>query len=128
MSWSFELLMTQSAGLKKNRTVFLPLCSREEWMRERYGAASSLLGYSLNDYRPWFSYLMVSKMAFPKTREILNIRHKHHLDDFHGLHTPDGVRIQQQKQLWDLSRVRLSLNPFLRMKFFIRHLKERIKE
>ena len=113
---------------KEQDSFFAPLQQGIMDAAERYGAASSLLGYSLDDYRPWFSYLMVSKLAFPKTREILNIRHKHHLDDFHGTHMPDGVRVKPQKQLWGFSRMRLSLNPFLRIKIFLRHLKERIKE
>jgi len=113
---------------KEQDGFFAPLQQGIIDAAERYGAASALLGYSLHDYRPWFSYLMVSKMAFPRTSEILNIRHKHHLDDFHGVHVPDGVNFKQKKHLWDLSGPCLNLNPFLRLKFFLKHLRDRINE
>jgi FMN phosphatase YigB (HAD superfamily) len=95
---------------------------------ERYGAASALLGYSLEDYKPWFNYLLVSKLAFPKTAEVANIRHKHHLDDFHGRHVPNKVHVKGSRHLWDSSLLQLSCNPLLRLKYFLRHLRERIKE
>lgn len=94
----------------------------------RYGAASSLLGYSLADYRPWFNYLMVSKLAFARTKEIAAIRHKHHLDDFHGNHTPTKKVAAGVKGLWDYPILHLRCNPLLRMRLFLRHLRERIKE
>jgi len=95
---------------------------------ERYGAASSLLGYSLTDYRPWFNYLMVSKLAFPTTREVANIRHKHHLDDFHGQHVPTKKATLEPKGLWDYSLLQLRCKPLLRMRLFLRHLRECIEE
>jgi FMN phosphatase YigB (HAD superfamily) len=96
---------------------------------ERYGAASSLLGYSLDDYKPWFNYLMISKLAFPKTREIAAIRHKHHLDDFHGQHkVPTAGRIGRWTSLWQYPLYRLRFSPLLRLRLFIRHLHERIRE
>ena len=95
---------------------------------ERYGAASALLGYALEDYKPWFNYLLVSKLAFPRTTEIANIRHKHHLDDFHGRHVPNKVHVKRNRHLWDYALLQLACNPFLRLKFFLRHLRERIKE
>jgi len=113
---------------KQQDTFFSPLQQGIMDGAKRFAAASALLGYSLNDFRPWFSYLLVSKMAFPKTSEIMNIRHKHHLDDFHGSNVPDGVKVKLPKILWDRSKFQLSFNPLLRMRFFIKHLKERIKE
>lgn len=95
---------------------------------EKYGAASALLGYSLADYKPWFNYLLVSKLAFPTTSEVANIRHKHHLDDFHGRHVPNKVHVKGNRHLWDSSLLQLSFNPILRLKYFMRHLRERIKE
>ncbi len=95
---------------------------------ERYGAASALLGYSLEDYKPWFNYLLVAKLAFPTTAEVANIRHKHHLDDFHGRHVPNKVHVKGNRHLWDSSLLQLTCNPLLRLKFFLRHLRERIKE
>ena len=93
-----------------------------------YGAASALLGYSLEDYKPWFNYLMTSKLAFPKTEEVQEIKHKHHLDDFHGTKKPLPVHIRSQKHLWDSSILSLRFNPLLRTRFFLRHIKDRLKE
>lgn len=92
---------------------------------ERFGAASALLGYSLADYRPWLNYLIVAKLAFPKSSEIATIRHKHHLDDFHGTHIPSKTKTI--KQLWDSRLTNLRLNPLLRLRYFWRHVRSVIK-
>lgn len=94
----------------------------------KYGAASALLGYSLKDYKPWFNCMLVGKLAFPKTMEVANIRHRHHLDDFHGRHVPNKVHVKGSRHLWDFPLLQLSCNPLLRLKFFLGHLRERIKE
>lgn len=112
---------------KEQDSYFQPLQQGIIDAAEQYGAASSILGYSLTDYRPWYSYLLVSKMAFPKTSEVVNTRHKHHLDDFHGKNKPDGPKLKVKKQLWQLSKMQLSFRPFLRIGHFIRHLQERLK-
>jgi predicted HAD superfamily hydrolase len=93
----------------------------------RFGAASALLGYGLEDYRPWLHYVMAAKLAFPKTSEVTTIRHKHHLDDFHGSNTPARVKSSDTKQLWGCSRLNLLLNPLLRLHFFWRHIRNVIK-
>jgi FMN phosphatase YigB (HAD superfamily) len=94
----------------------------------RYGAASAVLGYSLKDYKPWFNCLLVNKLAFPRTVEVANIRHRHHLDDFHGRHVPNKVHVKGNRHLWDFPLLQLTCNPLLRLKFFLRHLRDRIKE
>ena len=93
-----------------------------------YGAASALLGYSIDDYRPWLNYLMVSKLAFPKTREIYNIRHKHHLDDFHGAKKVSKGQTKVPDTLWNSSSFSLYCSPFLRFRQFLRHMRDRLNE
>ena len=115
------------AELQQDR-YFSPLQQGLFDAAERYGAASALLGYSLGDYKPWFNLLMVGKLAFPRTAEVANIRHKHHLDDFHGRHVPKKVHVKENRQLWDHPLWRLAWDPLLRIRFFLRHLRERIKE
>ncbi|WP_136808505.1 HAD family hydrolase [Desulfosediminicola flagellatus] len=96
---------------------------------ERYGAASSLLGYSLHDYKPWFNYLLVSKLAFPKAREVAAIRHKHHLDDFHGQHKlPKKSGAGKLTSLWQYPLFAIRFSPLLRTRLFIGHLRARIRE
>ena len=93
-----------------------------------YAAASALLGFSKNDYRPWINYLLVSKLAFPKTKEICNIRHTHHLDDFHGAKIVAKTSDRVSDELWNLSVFALRFNPLLRFRRFLRHMKERLNE
>ncbi len=93
-----------------------------------YAAASALLGFSINDYRPWMNYLLVSKLAFPKTKEICNIRHTHHLDDFHGKKIVAKTADRVPDDLWTLSVFKLRFSPFIRLRRFLRHMKERLNE
>ena len=93
-----------------------------------YASASALLGYSLNDYSSWINYLLVSKLAFPKTREICNIRHKHHLDDFHGTKKVSKRQALVSDTLWNRSPFSLYYSPFLRLRQFLRHMRDRLNE
>ena len=95
---------------------------------KRYGAASALLGFSLTDYKPWLNYLMTTKLAFPKTNEVQFLRHRHHLDDFHGSNQPKAKKFRVQRNLWGSSRFRLLFSPLLRFRFFLRHIKDRLNE
>lgn len=95
---------------------------------KRYAAASALLGSTLQDYKPWFNYLLISKLAFAKTREICNIRHKHHLDDFHGAKTPSRKASKAQRNLWDSTLRALRFSPLLRTRLYFRHIKDRLNE
>ncbi|MBT8359799.1 MAG: hypothetical protein KJO32_02505, partial [Deltaproteobacteria bacterium] len=94
---------------------------------ERFGAASALLGYCFDDYRPWLNYVTLAKLAFPKSAEIANIRHKHHLDDFHGTHMPTNKNNKAIKQLWDCGQFNLRFNPLVRIRYFWRHVRSVIK-
>ncbi|MHB8788717.1 MAG: HAD family hydrolase [Desulfobulbaceae bacterium] len=94
----------------------------------RYGAASALLGYSLDDYKPWLNYLMTSKLAFPRTAEILELKHRHHLDDFHGGKRPLPQYAKSQQHLWDRTRTALLFSPLLRTRYFLHHIKDRLNE
>ena len=58
----------------------------------RFAAAAAVATQGTEGYRPWINYLLVSKLAFPKRREINAIRHLHHLDDFHGANQPRKSR------------------------------------
>ncbi|EKD34711.1 MAG: hypothetical protein ACD_75C02222G0003 [uncultured bacterium] len=94
----------------------------------RFGAAAALLGYSFDDWKPWINYLLVSKLAFPRAKEVASIKHRHHLDDFHGSKKPKADFGRGIKQLWDQSQLQLRFNPLLRMKHFFGHLRGRINE
>ena len=55
---------------------------------DRFGAASTIIANNTEGYRPWVNYLLTSKLAFAKAKEIKALRYKHHLDDFHGTNKP----------------------------------------
>jgi len=59
---------------------------------DRFAAASVMAAGGTRGYRPWINYLLVSKLAFARLREINAIRHLHHLDDFHGANKPRRAR------------------------------------
>ena len=93
-----------------------------------FGAAASVLGYQSHDLKPWLNHLLVAKLAFPRTLEVCNIRHQHHLDDFHGQNEASKKHRKADKHLWDFSLGALRWNPWLRLKFFILMIRERLKE
>jgi hypothetical protein len=92
----------------------------------QYGTANALLGYTFAELRPWLNYLLLTRLAFPKTSEIEEIRQQQHLDDFHGQH-----KVQQvpgPKRLWQRSSFALRWRPFLRTELFFRQIRERLKQ
>lgn len=94
----------------------------------RYAAAAAMLGCSVQDLKPWLNYLMVSRLAFPRTEEVVHIRHRHHLDDFYGTHAPMQKHSRGQVHLWDRSEAALRYNPLLRLKYFMLGIRHRLKE
>lgn len=94
----------------------------------RYAPAAAMLGVSLRDLKPWLNYLMVSRLAFPRTGEVVAIRHHHHLDDFHGQHQPTRKHSAGQRHLWDRSASELRWLPLLRLKYFIAGIRNRLRE
>ncbi len=90
---------------------------------EAYAGASSLMKYGMEDYRPWFNYLLTAKLAFPKTSEVVALRHRHHLDDFHGGAKPSKRKLKDPKQLWDYGETSLRFRPLLRSRIFWKHIR-----
>ncbi len=114
---------------QKQDSYFAPLQKGVFDAASKFGAAAVLLGFASKDYKPWLNYLLVTKMAFPSAEEVSNIRHHHHLDDFHGAHKPSkAFEKGKRRQLWDASKFSLRWNPFLRIKYFLLHLRERLNE
>lgn len=107
---------------------FVPLQQGIIDSAERFAAAAALLGYSFGDWKPWVNYLLVNKLAFPRAKEVANIRHRHHLDDFHGSKKPKSDFGKGVVPLWSQSRLRLKFDPLLRIRCFLRHLRWRLNE
>jgi len=94
----------------------------------RYGAAAAVLGFSPDELKPWLNYILVSRMAFPRTVEVKEIRFKHHLDDFQGQHSPMAKFKQQKAYLWDRSLAALRWLPGLRLRYFMSEIRSRLRE
>ena len=94
----------------------------------RFGAAAALLGYQFDDCKPWLNYLLVSKLAFPTAQEVADIRHRHHLDDFHGGKKPQAAFVMGPVPLWGERQWKLRFHPWLRLRHFLGHLRGRINQ
>jgi hypothetical protein len=110
---------------KEQDNFFKPLQEGILAGAEQYAVAASLLDYSVEDLRPWLNYLLVSRMAFPRTREIEEICQRHHLDDFHGQHKT-GKPVAA-RELWKCSGTMLRWRPLLRTEFFLRLIRDRLR-
>ena len=95
---------------------------------ERFGAAAALLGHRIEDYRGWINYLLVSKLAFPTAQEVADIRHRHHLDDFHGGTKPQADIMVGPVPLWGEAPWKLRFHPWLRLRHFLGHLRGKINQ
>lgn len=94
-----------------------------------FARAVRLLDWNYNDMKPWLNYLLVSKLAFPKTEEVLALRNQHHLDDFHGAKTPKKEFLNSRSRpLWQYGAGQLGWNPLLRLWKFFQHLRMRLNE
>ncbi len=91
---------------------------------ERFPGASGIITQDTTGYRPWINYLLVSKLAFPRPREINRIRHIHHLDDFHGISQPKKRRRPQWlHNPWEEQGLRQWIGCLGARRLFRRHLK-----
>jgi predicted HAD superfamily hydrolase len=84
----------------------------------RYGAAVSVLGLKTEEIKPWLNYLLVSKLAFPSTKEIKRLKHRYHIDDLGGKHKPPGH--QPARHLWEYPSWALRWIPWLRLQFYLK--------
>jgi hypothetical protein len=81
----------------------------------------------MEDFRPWFNYLLTAKLAFSKTSEIVTMRHRHHLDDFHGTAKPRKDKIKGPLPLWERGELSLRFQPLLRARLYWRHIRTVLK-
>jgi hypothetical protein len=89
----YELVFRQTDDMigqaeQEQDSYFSPLQQGIFDSAPRFGYASAMLGYTRQEYKPWFNYLLVSKLAFPTADEVKYVKHRHHLDDFHGSKKP----------------------------------------
>ncbi len=89
---------------------------------ERYAIAVSILGYTPNFVRPWLNFYVVSRLAFPSSREVKRIKHFFHQDDFAGERQIERAVVRYNRSLWDISPLAIALLPFTRLRYFYRHI------
>jgi len=87
----------------------------------RFGAAAAVMGYKSWVLKAWLNYLLFTKLAFPKTKEVNFLKHRSHLDDFHGQNKPSAKAFKPEKKLWNHSQAALRWNPFLRLNYYVAH-------
>lgn len=92
---------------------------------ERFAAAMLMLGYGADELKPWLKHAAVSRLAFPGSREVAAMRHRYHLDDFDGSHSPP--RTFFRTQLWDMPPWQLKFMPFLRTFCYLRHIAQLLR-
>ena len=109
---------------KEQDRFFTPLQDGILAGAEQYAASAAILGYAVRDVKPWLNYLLVSRLAFPKTSEIKEVCQRSHLDDFHGQHKPS--KVAAARELWKCSWFKLRWRPFLRTEFFLRLIKDHL--
>jgi uncharacterized membrane protein len=63
--------------------------------------------------------LLVSKIAFPKAREVEVLKSRAHVDDIHGTHKLSKKIEKSQKHLWDYPVSTLKWNPFIKMIYYL---------
>lgn len=107
------------AAEKKQSDHFMDLKQGIFDAAPRFAVASAILGFTFDEMKPWVRYLMVSKIAFPKTKEVKQIKHKFHMDDFYGEHQPPKAFLKMQKGLWSSSIAALRWNVLLRLKYYL---------
>lgn len=72
--------------------------------------------------KPWLVHRIVMQMGFPKTREIVALRNRHHLNDLENARQPAGTRKRRHRRLWDEPVGRLRFLPGLRNYYALRHI------
>lgn len=117
-----------SQAEQQQDSYFAPLQQGMLDSAEKFAAAAALLGFTFGDWKPWVNYLLLSKLAFPRAKEVANIRHQHHLDDFHGSKKPLSDFGKGPTSLWNQSQRQLKYNPLLRIRYFLSHLRRKINE
>ncbi|MDJ0955815.1 MAG: hypothetical protein QNI91_03100 [Arenicellales bacterium] len=95
---------------------------------ERYAVAISVLGYSSDFVRPWLNFLIVSRFAFPATKEIKRIKHFFHQDDFAAKRKVEKAIVRLNQSLWDLAPLKVAVLPFIRSRYFYRHISRMLRQ
>ena len=94
---------------------------------ERYAIAVTVLGYSSDFVRPWLNFLIVSRFAFPAAKEIKRIKHFFHQDDFAAKRKVEKAIVRLNQSLWDLTPLKVKVLPFIRSRYFYRHISRMLR-
>ena len=98
---------------------------------ERYAVATTILGYTPNYVRPWLNFYMVTRLAFPSSKEVERIKHFYHHDEFAGTRAiekkEEKAIIRHNQTLWDVKPTAIALVPLMRLRHFYRHISRMLR-
>jgi hypothetical protein len=122
----FELVFrsatdTAAEAERRQTAYFAPLQEGIRAAGERYGPALAVLGYGAREWKPWLNGLAVSRLAFPRTEEVRQLRHLHHQDDFAGAARLSRAARRSLRQLWTEPLWALRWKPWLRPAYYLKH-------
>jgi hypothetical protein len=122
----FELVFrsatdTAAEAERRQTAYFAPLQEGIRAAGDRYGPALAVLGYGAREWKPWLNSLLVSRLAFPRTEEVRQLRHLHHQDDFAGAARLSRAARRALRQLWTEPLWALRWKPWLRPAYYLKH-------
>lgn len=94
----------------------------------RYATSIAITGYNSDQIKPWVNYILMSRIAFPRTSEVKRLRNVTHQDDFSGSGDIPVKVLKMIRGLWGESTNRLRLDPFLRIRYLNRHVKGLLRQ
>lgn len=95
---------------------------------ERFAAACAVMDYQERDLREWLEFIMVARIPFAKTTEIKRLNNEVHQDDFaSGKRNLTSKQLSKLRNLWKLGCLKLRFSPFIRLRYFLKHMAQYTK-
>ena len=92
---------------------------------KRFAAACSVMDYCDRDLKEWLEFIMVSRIPFASANEIKRLTNEVHQDDFSsGKRSLTKKQAGKSNSLWNRSYFKLRVLPFLRFKYFLKHMRQ----
>ena len=83
------------------------------------------MDYYDRDLKEWLEFIMVSRIPFASANEIKRLTNEVHQDDFSsGKRSLTKKQAGKSNSLWNRSYFKLRVLPFLRFKYFLKHMRQ----
>ena len=90
---------------------------------KRFAAACAVMDYYARDLKEWLEFIMVARIPFARTDEIKRLNNEVHQDDFaSGKRSLTKKQLGKLRNLWKLSYFKLCFVPFVRLRYFLKHI------